>query len=600
MANHTLLCGFMNEKGGIDASALTAMESPFKSQLTTHQATTTRFGVAAYDISNSHSVIAAITGFPLYKQANAAQSHADQLASIYQIHGENLFAELGGQFAFALYDEAKNRLILGLDKIGVHQLYYLQTSEGLIFGSAASAILRHPSASRELSPQGLFNYFYFNSTPSPGTVFRGMRKLVGGQYLVYENSKVNVKTYWKPSFSESTSHSVEELGVEMLDIIGRSVENYCDEPSIGAFLSGGLDSSTVSGMLAKVRPGSANTFSIGFDAKGYDEMEYARIASKHFGTQQHEYYVTPDDVLSMVDNIAAAYDEPFGNSSALPAYFCAKMAKEHGVTRLLAGDGGDEIFAGNERYAKQGVFEHYSKLPSLLKSVLLEPLLLHNPLAKHLPLIKKARSYIIQAKTPLPDRLESYNHLHRHAAEEIFSSDFLAQIDRDEPLRLLREAYNGVPGATPLNKMMLLDWKRTLHDNDLVKVNRMCELAGVEVAYPLLSDELIDFSCRIPSGLKLKNGQLRWFYKNAVKNFLPDEIINKQKHGFGLPFGIWTSTHQGLKDYSYAALHALKKRDIFRPEFIENTIKMHQSVHAKYYGELVWVLMMLELWLASH
>jgi len=151
-----------------------------------------------------------------------------------------------------------------------------------------------------------------------------------------------------------------------------------------------------------------------------------------------------------------------------------------------------------------------------------------------------------------------------------------------------------------LNKMMMLDWKRTLHDNDLVKVNRMCELAGVEVVYPLLSDELIEFSCKIPSNIKMKGNKLRWFYKDATKNFLPHEIINKPKQGFGLPFGVWTSTHKGLQELAYSSLHALKARGIFQEEFIDDTIRMHQTVHAKYYGELVWVLMMLELWLASH
>jgi asparagine synthase (glutamine-hydrolysing) len=565
-----------------------------------------RFIAATNRSAASNGILhASIAGFPKWRTPSIQlvsdeKGDAHALICAFQEYGTGLFEMISGQFVFSIFDERNNSTIISLDKIGLENIYYTLSDSGLAFSTRLASLVEFSDKRYAIDNQAIYNYFYFHSTPSPGSIFCGINKLMGGQYLTYKNGNLNIRTYWTPTFSESSTTSISDFSEEMLTIIQRSVEACSDEPAIGAFLSGGLDSSSVTGMLAKIRPGGAKTFSIGFNAEGYDEMEYARIAAKHFGTQQHEYYVTPEDVLDMVGNIAAAYDEPFGNSSALPAYFCAKMAKENGINRLLAGDGGDEIFAGNERYVKQGVFELYGKVPSLLRTLVLEPLLLHNPLAKFIPVAKKASSYIAQAKIPLPDRLETYNYLHQHSADEIFENDFLSEIDRDEPLRLLRQTYHSVENATPVNKMMVLDWKRTLHDNDLVKVNRMCELAGVDVAYPLLSDELIEFSCRVPSNLKLKDGQLRWFYKEATKGFLPNEIIHKSKHGFGLPFGVWTSTHQGLKDFSYNALYALKKRGIFRADFIDNTIRMHKSVHAKYYGELVWVLMMLELWLASH
>lgn len=561
--------------------------------------------ISNHDAANNGAIYACIAGLPSWRanrlnKISNSNGHANALISAYQQHGLKLFNYLSGNFVFCLYDTNSNKLILGLDKIGQEHFYYSHTKDSLSFSTHLSALLEHRTTRPEIDPQNIYNYFYFHSVPSPGTIYKGVKKLVGGQFLSFENGQCKVETYWKPDFKESTGQSIESLGSEMLDIIEKSVAKYADKQATGSFLSGGLDSSTVSGMLAKARPGDANTFSIGFDAAGYDEMEYARLASRHFGTKLHEHYVTPDDVLSMVEKIAASYDEPFGNSSALPAYFCAKMAKEHGVDRLLAGDGGDEIFAGNERYAKQGIFEVYANIPRVLRSALIEPLFLNNPVAKHVPLVKKVHSYISQAKVPLPDRLETYNYLHQHTADEIFSADFLQNIDREAPLNNLRSAYDSVNDATTLNKMMMMDWKRTLHDNDLVKVNRMCELAGVEVVYPLLCDELIEFSCKIPSNIKLKDNKLRWFYKDATKNFLPHEIINKPKQGFGLPFGVWTSTHKGLQELAYSSLHALKERGIFHEQFIDNTILMHQSVHAKYYGELVWVLMMLELWLASH
>src|SRR5690606_12461662 len=187
----------------------------------------------------------------------------------------------------------------------------------------------------------------------------------------------------------------------------------------GAFLSGGTDSSTVSGMLGKVSGKPAETFSIGFDAQGFDELDYARITSRHFGTNPHEYYVTADDVVEAMPLIAAAYDEPFGNASAAPTYFCARMAREHGIEVVLAGDGGDEFFGGNERYAKQGVFEHYGRVPGIFRK-LMEPVLMNFPLGESIMPVRKARSYIQQARVPLPDRMETYNFLHRSPLAEIF------------------------------------------------------------------------------------------------------------------------------------------------------------------------------------
>ncbi|WP_256360677.1 asparagine synthase-related protein [Methylomonas koyamae] len=196
----------------------------------------------------------------------------------------------------------------------------------------------------------------------------------------------------------------------------------------------------------------------------------------------------------------------------------------------------------------------------------------------------------------MPDRLQDYNFLHRHAATDIFQADFLAQVDPKAPLSSLRENYWRPANASTLNRMLYMDWKTTLHDNDLVKVNRMCEMAGIEVCYPLLDQRIIDLSCRVPSPDKLRGQKLRWFYKQAMADFLPEPIINKSKHGFGLPFGIWLKDHEPLKQMAYQAVRDLGKREFFQPDFLEHAIKMHQTVHAAYYGELIWILMMLEFW----
>lgn len=609
MSGNSFLCGWYCEEGLANDADQTVQSMlacyPPSSQVEILK--TEKLVIAACNVEkgviNNYTI--AIAGNPYWK-SDDLRKFADAngllatVAHVYEKKGQSFLDELVGSFTIVVHDKSSEQILIAIDRIGQQHCFYAHRDRNLVFSSRADSIILHPLIEAKLSQQGIYDYVYFHAMPSPGSIYTGVNKFINGECIVFSNSKLSRSKYWKPQFQEENDHSINELSEEMLSILERSVKRLGCNGSVGAFLSGGLDSSTVAGMLSKVTNQNARTFTIGFDAEGYDEMEYARIASKHFATQQNEYYVTPEDVIDMVPKIAKFIDEPFGNSSALPAYFCARMAKERGVDRLLAGDGGDEIFAGNERYVKQGVFEQYQKSPSLLRSLMIEPVFLHNPLAKYIPLVKKVNSYITQAKIPLPDRLETYNFLHRHAINEIFSPEFLTEIDVNQPLEILREAYGGVDDATPLNRMMLLDWKRTLHDNDLVKVNRMCEMAGVEVVYPLLDDELVKFSCTIPSGIKLKDGKLRWFYKEAIKNFLPDQIINKSKQGFGLPFGVWTSEHKGLQEMAYSALGSLKQRNIFREEFIDQAIKMHQGIHAPYYGELIWVLMMFELWVAKY
>ncbi len=521
----------------------------------------------------------------------------EQIVRQYKQHGTAFVDRYSAEHSFILLDMDQQTVVLVTDGIGKSNIFYAQTSAGLVFGSSADFVIAHPEVSDEISAQSVYDYVYFHHCPSPNTIYRQVKKLENAQALIVEKGKITIKNYWLPHFQEKLKGSVEEAGKHLQALLIDAVRKNVDEADdTGAFLSGGLDSSSVSGALSKVFPGQAKTFSMGFPVEGYDEIEYARTAVKHFNTQQHEYYLTPEDTVKAIPDIANYYDEPFGNSSALAAYYCAKMAKENGVNVLLAGDGGDELFAGNERYARQLLFDYYFKAPKPLRSALEAFIkILPAPLADK-GLFFKAKRYIEQAKEPMPDRLQDYNFLHRHDNADIFQSDFLQQVDTREPLALLRESYQRPDEATMLNRMLYMDWKTTLHDNDLVKVNRMCEMAGVEVRYPLLDQTIVDFSTQIPSNIKLNGQKLRWFYKQAFKDFLPEKILNKPKHGFGLPFGIWLKDYQPLKELAYDSINSLKKRPYFNSEFLDHAIKMHQSIHAAYYGELIWILMMLELW----
>jgi len=531
---------------------------------------------------------------------NSAKEYKLSLIKSYEENGEQFLTQISGGFSLVLVDQEKQKIILAIDPIGQKSLYYAQTKNGLIFGSTADSIIQHPDVGNQISEQSIYDYVYFHQCPSPNTIYSKVNKLEGGQILTYQAGKVTLKQYWMPEFKEKLSGTIEQASKELQERLIQVVKkDVLTEQNTGAFLSGGLDSSSVAGALSRVYPGKAKTFTIGFPVEGYDEINYSRIASKHFKTQPHEYYLTPEDAVAAIPKIAEHYDEPFGNSSALPTYYCAKLAKENGVSRLLAGDGGDEIFAGNERYARQLLFESYLSVPGLMRTGF-------ETIFNHLPqsilkqnLFQKGKRYLEQANVPLPDRLQDYNFLHRHGVDEIFTDGFAERVNTAAPLQSLRDSYHRPQQATALNRMLYMDWKTTLHDNDLVKVNKMCEMAGIEVVYPMLDMSIIDLSCQIPSAEKLKNRQLRWFYKKAMNDFLPQEIINKSKHGFGLPFGIWLKEYQPLKELAYDSLHDLKKRPYFRAEFIDNAIKMHQSTHASYYGELIWILMMLEQWLQA-
>lgn len=549
--------------------------------------------------------IAAILGRPRWSNASAQRiaddrGNAAALLARYGERGREVLHEIHGNFAVVLVDPRNKYLLIALDRTGTERMCFAQVGGALVFSTSARAVAGHPALAAPINRQAMFEYLYCHMVPSPDTAFSGVEKLLPAECLeIREGHGLARHFYWHLAYDNSGKESEADLKKRFLELTRQAVERQRDQGPTGAFLSGGTDSSTVSGMLGQVSGKPAETFSIGFEAQGFDELEYARITSKHFGTNPHEYYVTPDDVAEAMPLIAAAYDEPFGNASAAPTYFCAKLARESGIPVVLAGDGGDEFFGGNERYSKQGVFEHFHRLPAFFRR-LLEPTVQNFPLGASLMPVRKAQSYIQQARIPLPDRLETYNFLHRSPLEQIFEPEFLAAVDRDRPLALMREAYFRCASPEPVERMMHLDHKFTLADNDLRKVSRMCELAGVDVRFPFLDDDLVAFSGILEVKQKVSGSKLRVLFKDALRGFLPDETITKSKHGFGLPFGVWLATHGPLKALADNALRGLAQRGIVKPEYLRQLQQDHASGHASYFGVMIWVLVQLELWLQNN
>lgn len=530
--------------------------------------------------------------------ARAKESNdASALAMGWMQFDTSVLDRMAGSFSFVVMQ--KGRTVAAIDRYGIHSLCYAHVSGGLIFSTHAEAVAAHPLVQGNIDHQALYNYFHFHVIPSPGTLFREIRRLQPAQSISLKDKQLGSSFYHRHQYSPVISGSFDDKKQKLHHLLEQAVARQLQGQKAAAFLSGGLDSSTVSGYLSKLQADVTDTFSIGFAHQDFDEMEYVHIAARQFNLNSHEYYLQPQDIVDAIPIIAGTYDEPFANNSAVPTYFCAKKAHEDGFDLMFAGDGGDEIFGGNARYAKQMLFEHYHLAPVWLRKALIEPVAFSAPFSKRLTPLRKLQSYIQQANVPLPDRLETYNLLNRQSLSEMFEPEFLSVVDTKAPIAALRESYFDTNSEHPVNRMLNLDMKFTLADNDLRKVVCMAEAAGVEVAFPMLDDDVVTFSCGLPPSDKVHGQTLRWFYKKAMLGFLPEAIINKSKHGFGLPFGPWVLSHKPLKELVYTRLDELAKRQWIRSDYIQALKKQHAEVHPVYYGTMIWILVMLEEWLQT-
>ncbi len=561
--------------------------------------------VAAGDEVDLHadgSMIAVACGRPRFVEPRVAALAAQRgpafaCAELVRAKGADAPAGIRGHYALAAIDLGARRVTLATDRFAVFPVFYGAGSGRFAFADRAAELRlgREP----ELDPQAIYDYLHFHVVPAPRTVFRDVFRLEGADVIVADAAGERRRRYWTPRFAADGAADVAALKGELRTRVRQAVAREADGERVGCFLSGGTDSSTVAGMLGEVTRRPARTFAIGFDAEGYDEMKYARIAARHFATEHHEHYLTPEELVRSIPEVAAHFDQPFGNSSALPAYYCARMARAAGVGKLLAGDGGDELFGGNTRYAKQKLFAAYAAVPGALRRGVVEPLLLRLPGTGRLPLIRKLASYVRQARTPMPERMEAYNLLARLGVAEVLEPGFLALVDPGAPAEAQRETYAAGAGESLVDRMLEYDWKYTLADNDLPKVCGAAALAGVRVGFPFLADEVVDFSLALPASLKVKGLRLRHFFKEALRGFLPDATIAKRKHGFGLPFGVWLARHAGLRELAGESLARLATRGIVRSDFLDALLERKLAEHPAFYGEMVWILMMLEQWLAA-
>jgi len=442
-----------------------------------------------------------VVGKPQFKDARLAALAVSQGAlaawqqAVQEHQAVGAAQGVNGDFAIG-FEDPQGRVFLAVDRFAVQSLCYRVVDGRLRFARRADELA---DAVPQIDAQAIFDYLYFHAIPSPRTIYQDVFRLPAGHCAWFENGQLTVAPYWVATFDEPAASSVsfDDLRDQFRGLLRDAVSQRLDRQKPACFLSGGTDSSTVAGMIQACGV-KASTYSIGFEAEGYDEMVYARLAARHFGADHHEYYVTPDDLVQAIPMVAAHYDQPFGNSSALPAYYCAKMARDDGVHTLLAGDGGDELFGGNSRYAKQRVFGWYEQVPRWVQKGLIESVV-ERQAAQAVPLFRKAASYVEQAKVPMPDRLQMYNLLLRLTPERVLTPGFLGRINAQGPLQQQRQVWAD-SAVTPswLNRTLAFDWRYTLAESDLPKVMGTSQLAGVAVGFPMLDDGLLDFPWACP------------------------------------------------------------------------------------------------------
>lgn len=525
------------------------------------------------------------------------------LAALYQKEGVDAVRRLRGAFALAIWDSRQRQLLLAVDHLGMRRLYYTVTSEGLAFASRAGALRALPGLESEPDPTAVYCYLNFGFVPTPYSMVPSIRRFEAGSLLTVRAGTPRVNRYWDLGYAEQRLDA-DQASRETMRLAEAAVARAVGAVGTkraGAFLSGGTDSSTVLGLMTRLTGERVNAFSIGFHERRYDELEYAEHAARHFAAVHHIHRVSPGEALDALPCLIDTYDEPFGNNSAIGTFLCARLARGCGLTLLLAGDGGDEIFGGNERYTIDRIFARYHRVPRLLRRAALEPLLFSLP-DGGATWVGKAQRYVRRANLGNPRRFYSYEFFFAQDGQRLLAPDFLAAVEPGSPWTILERYFARAVASDELNRLLYLDMKLTIGDDDLLKVTGTAAAAGLAVRFPFLDLPLVEFTTTWPARFKVRKGEKRWLFKRTFRDLLPAATLAKRKHGFGVPTSLWLRTHPGFVDQMHDALltpHAHVKRYL-RPGAIEEMLRLHASDSTPFYGDILWNVLMLELWYRRH
>jgi asparagine synthase (glutamine-hydrolysing) len=525
-----------------------------------------------------------------------SRSDTEVIVHLYEELGVECVKRLRGMFAFAIWDEPKRLLFLARDRLGKKPLFYHFDGRRLLFGSEPKSILAYPGVAREADPEALDYYISFGYVPGPFSAFKGVRKLEPAHYLTFQRGRLDIRRYWQVHYLPKLHISEREAGAQIVERLTEAVKiRLVSDVPLGAFLSGGIDSSAVVAVMAKLTNTPVKTFSIGFKEPRYDETRYAQIVARKFGTDHHEFVVEPD-ATAVLDKLVWHYDEPYSDASALPTYYLSKLTRDH-VTVALNGDGGDENFGGYPRYLVNVIAEYLYAIPGPLRRLANGAAFQSAKLFQHNPsFAKKLR---ILANTLMTEPRAGYSrkmiNLNAEGKRRLYSDEFARSVSLNAAEKLIANLYLRSDAQDLIDATLNVDLDLYLPDDLLVKVDIASMAVGLEARSPMVDHEFIEFVARLPSRFKISGLTLKAIFKKALRDILPAEILGRRKMGFGVPLEHWFRGQ--LRDFLRDTLLSRQalERGYFKPSAVRALIDAHLSGSIDHQYQL-WNLLMLELW----
>jgi len=516
-------------------------------------------------------------------------SDTETIVHAYDEWGASAIRHLRGMFGLAIWDARERALLLARDRIGIKPLYYAESDGRLCFGSELKALLQ-AGVSREIDLDALDHYLSFLYTPPDGSIFRGVRKLPPGHLLTWQDGRIHIAPYWSQSGEETFKGTEDEAVDQLRDVLADAVRSHLiSDVPLGAFLSGGVDSSLVVGLMAEASSARVKTFSIGFDEPAFDELEHARRVARYFGTDHHELVVRPDAV-TILDRLITHFDEPFADTSAIPTWYVSEMARRH-VTVVLSGDGGDELFGGYDRYLPHPrvvTFDRYS--PRALRGVAALA-------SAGLPHGMRGKNFLRHVGRDERGRyLDAIRFFGADEKSALLTSDIVGQLASADPEARLAARFDSYRELPWPSQMMRFDGETYLPEDILTKVDRMSMAHSIESRVPLLDNHVIDFAASLPAHFKIRDGRRKHVLKRVAAGVLPADILNRPKQGFGVPMSVWF--RGGLRELFTDTLLSPRaiQRGYFQPAFIRRLIDEHVSGKRNHDFRL-WQLVVFERWL---
>jgi asparagine synthase (glutamine-hydrolysing) len=564
--------------------------------------------------NEDHTVWTACNGeiynFPDLRRELQARGHGfytrtdtEVIVHLYEEHGLDFVHHLNGMFAIALWDENQRQLVLVRDRLGIKPLFYAQLSDRLLFGSEIKAILAE-GLQPTIDLQALSHYLSLLYIPSPHTIYREIRKLEAGHLLLYRDGQPTIRRYWDLSPIQPLAVSrgrSDELHAELLDLLNDAVRRrLVSDVPLGAFLSGGLDSSTVVALMRRSHNGPIKTFSIGFHDPSYDELPYARLVARRFDTDHTELAVTPD-VTHLVPKLVHSFDEPFADSSAIPTYYLSQLTRQH-VTVALGGDGGDEVFAGYLTYQADRLAQLYDHLPGLLTRRFLPALAHLLPVSDNkVSLDFRARRFVKYALLEPGRRHYAWKaFFDDNLKKAVLSDDVLSSLECAlDTYPVFQQYYEAVSNHSPLNRFLYTDTKVYLANDILVKVDRMSMAHSLEVRVPLLDHRVVEYMFQLPGHLKMPRLGLKHFLKETMSDILPRKTLTRPKGGFNVPIPIWLKQELKPLVMEYLSPTRIKACGVFNPETVSGLVADHMAGREDY-SRNIWALLVFNLWYETH